>query len=122
MIRMLLAAVAFFAAAAAPAYAERAVLRGLDKRTGHATDFTAQLGRPTQFGTLEVVARACSKRPAEEIPEVSIYIEVFDTPVAPNGERGERTEIFHGWIFASSPGLNAIEHPTFDIWAIDCRA
>src|SRR5688572_22257601 len=111
MIRMLLAAVAFFAAAAAPAYAERAVLRGLDKRTGQATDFAAQLGRPTRFGTLEVVARACAKRPAEEIPEVSIYIEVFDTPVAPNGEAGARTEIFHGWIFASSPGLNALEHP-----------
>ena len=29
--------------------------------------------------------------------------------------------IFAGWIFASSPGLNAIEHPVYDIWLLDCR-
>ncbi|MEJ0059185.1 MAG: DUF2155 domain-containing protein [Terricaulis sp.] len=121
MMRILFAALAFFAAAAAPAYAERAVLRGLDKVTGHARDFSATLGRPVRFGTLEVVARSCSKRAPEETPEVSVYVEVFDHPPVAEGAAAERVEIFHGWIFASSPGLSAIEHPNYDIWAIDCR-
>jgi hypothetical protein len=53
---------------------------------------------------------------------VRIYVEVFDTPPVREGEEAERQEIFHGWLFASSPGLNAVDHPTYDIWAVDCRA
>ncbi len=122
MIKSVLAAAALFAAVATPAFAERAVLRGLDKVTGHAQDFNAALGRPVRFGTLEVVARSCAKRPAEETPEVQVYVEVFDYPPAPAGQESQKTEIFHGWLFASSPGLNALEHPVYDIWAVDCRA
>lgn len=124
MIRFLLAACAMFVAtAAAPASADTAaVLRGLDKVTGQARDFTAAIGRPVRFGTLEIVARACQKRPAEETPEVSVYVQVYDTPPPRSGEQTHRAEIFHGWLFASSPGLSALEHPTYDIWAIDCRS
>lgn len=122
MIRMLLAALVFVGAAVGPAYAQRAVIRGLDKVTGHARDYTLTVGRAARVGSLEVVARACSKSAPEETPEVRIYVEVFDTPPAREGEESERREIFHGWLFASSPGLNAVDHPTYDIWAIDCRA
>lgn len=125
MMRTFVAAVAFFAAAMTPAFAERAVIRGLDKVTGHARDYTLTLGRATRIGTLDVIARACTKAAPEETPEVRIYVEVFEAPAvaAAEGEAPpERVEIFHGWLFASSPGLNAVEHPVYDIWAIDCRA
>jgi hypothetical protein len=122
MIRLLAATLVFFAAAAGPAAAQRAVIRGLDKVTGHASDYTLSLGRAARIGPLEVIARACSKNAPEETPEVRIYLEVFDHPPAREGEESERREIFHGWMFASSPGLNALEHPTYDIWAIDCRS
>lgn len=122
MIRILLAALVFFAAAAGPAAAQRAVIRGLDKVTGHARDYTLTIGRAARVGSLEVIARSCSKSAPEETPEVRIYVEVFDHPPAREGEEAERREIFHGWLFASSPGLNAVDHPTYDIWAIDCRA
>lgn len=121
MMRTLLAALVFAAASITPAFAERAVLRGLDKVTGHARDYTLTLGRATRIGTLEVIARSCSKRAPEETPEVSIYVEVFDHPAPAEGQEAQRVELFHGWIFASSPGLNAIEHPVYDIWAVDCR-
>ncbi len=29
--------------------------------------------------------------------------------------------IFTGWMFADSPGLNAIEHPIYDVWLKDCK-
>jgi len=124
MIRSLCAALAMFAFAAAPSFAETAVLRGLDKITGQARDFQAPIGRAVRFGSLEVVARSCAKRPAEETPEVSIYVDVFDTPTAQDGEQPARAEIFHGWLFASSPGLKdaSLDHPSYDIWAIDCRS
>jgi hypothetical protein len=122
MMRTLLIALAFVGAAATPAFAERAVLRGLDKNTGHARDFSVTVGRSARFGSLDVVARACRKNAPEETPEVAIYLEVFDNKPATEGAEAERVEIFHGWIFSSSPGLNAIEHPIYDIWSVDCRA
>lgn len=112
----------FGAAAAGPAFAQQAVIRGLDKVTGHARDHALTIGRPTRVGTLEVIARACTKSAPEEPPEVRIYVEVFDNPPAREGQEAERREIFHGWLFASSPSLNAVDHPTYDIWAVDCRS
>ena len=33
----------------------------------------------------------------------------------------EEAEVrFAGWMFASSPGLHALEHPVYDIWVIAC--
>lgn len=29
--------------------------------------------------------------------------------------------IFKGWMYASSPALNALEHPVYDIWVIACK-
>ena len=36
--------------------------------------------------------------------------------------QGEVRRIFTGWMYASSPGLHAIEHPIYDIWITDCKA
>ena len=121
MIRTLLIAGAMFAASVTPALAQRAVVRGLDKVTGHARDYTLTLGRPARVGSLEVIARACTKAAPEETPEVRIYLQIYHHPPAREGEESERREVFHGWLFASSPGLSAVDHPTYDIWAIDCR-
>ena len=122
MIRMIFVALALISTAVAPAYAQRAVVRGLDKVTGHARDYALTIGRSARIGSLEVIARACQKSAPEETPEVAIYVDVFDHPPAREGEETERREIFHGWLFASSPGLSAIDHPTYDLWAMDCRS
>jgi len=122
MIRTLAASAVLFVTLAGVAFADHAVIRGLDKRTGHAQDYSLTIGRATRIGSLEVVARACQKSAPEEQPEVKIYVEVYDHPPARAGEESPRTEIFHGWMFASSPGLNALDHPVYDIWAVDCRS
>jgi len=121
MIRAIVAAAAMFAASLGTAYAQTAVIRGLDKVTGHARDYELRLNSAQRVGSLEVIARACTKAPPEETPEVRIYVEVFDHPPVREGEESERREIFHGWLFASSPGISAIDHASYDIWAIDCR-
>jgi hypothetical protein len=36
--------------------------------------------------------------------------------------QGEIKRIFSGWMFASSPGLHAIEHPIYDVWLTDCKS
>ena len=93
-----------------------AVLRGVDKITAAITDIEAPLDQPVIFGTLEIVARTCKKRPPVEPPEVSAFLEITDTP-----PQGTPNRVFTGWMFASSPALNALEHPVYDVWVIDCK-
>jgi len=98
-----------------------AVLRGLDKVTARTRDFEAPVGEAVDFGALEVTVRYCRKRPPEEPPEVFAYLEVLDRRTDGFGEETEGEEIFSGWMFASNPALNALEHPVYDVWVIDCR-
>lgn len=32
----------------------------------------------------------------------------------------EQVNIFKGWMLSSSPALNAIEHPVYDVWLLKC--
>jgi len=104
-----------------------AVLRGLDKVTGRFSTFNAPAGVPVSFGSFAVVMRTCTKTPPEEPPEVTAFLEITDTPLRGEGETEESgkaptpEKIFSGWMFASSPALNAVEHPVYDVWVIDCK-
>lgn len=91
------------------------LLQGLDKVTARVTTIEATLGKPVHFGTLEITARRCSKRPPEESPESAAFLEIRE--VRP----GEAPHpLFTGWMFASSPALSALEHPVYDVWVKDC--
>ncbi len=104
------------ALAALPAVAEDvAVLQGLDKVTARISTIRAPVGLTVSFGSLEIIARTCVKRPPEEPPESAAFLEIMD---AKQGEAPVR--IFTGWMFASSPALSALEHPVYDISVVDC--
>lgn len=169
---------AAFAAAPGAAHAEPyevAVFSALDKITAEISTVEAPLETPVKFGTLEVLVHSCNKRPPEEPPETTAFVEVFEKGIE-NGEGQEAVHgrsaltdmvsriseysessqvapveigkpeadkedaegmlagkpedaealsgpgrIFSGWMFASSPGLNAVEHPVYDVWLIDCK-
>jgi len=98
------------------AYAETAVLQGLNKITARISTFTAPQDRAVRFGSLEIIARACHKAPPEETPESAAFLEIMD--VRPDSEA---VELFTGWMFASSPAVSAMEHPVYDVWVIDCK-
>lgn len=102
---------------------ERVVLRGLNKVTAATRDFTVEFGEPYSFGSLTVIARYCSKRPPEFIPETFVFMEIYDRSfdsIAPEGgEYGER--IFNGWMLGSSPALHGLEHPVYDVWPVGCE-
>jgi hypothetical protein len=92
------------------------VLRGLDKITAHVSTFDAPIGQTVKFGALQITARACDKRPPEEVPESAAFLEVVE---AREGEAPQR--LFSGWMFASSPALSAMENPVYDLWVLDCK-
>lgn len=98
-----------------------AILRGLDKVTARTRDFEAPIGEEVAFGALGVTVRYCRKRPPEEPPEVFAFVQVNDRRTDGFGVETEGERIFSGWMFASNPALNALEHPVYDVWVIDCR-
>lgn len=100
-------------AAALPA--ENVVLRAMDKITARVSTVTVPVGDTVVFGSLQITARACDKRPPEETPEASAFLEIVEEKP---GETPQQR--FNGWMFASSPALSALEHPVYDIWVLDC--
>lgn len=94
---------------------KRVILQALDKITARVSKIEAEIGRPVRFGTLDIVVHACSKRPPEESPETSVFLEITEIR-----ENEEAVTQFIGWMFASSPALSALEHPVYDVWVLDC--
>jgi hypothetical protein len=93
-----------------------AAFSGLDKITGRIINFPVDIGETVQFGALQLTTRACYTRPAEEAANTDAFVEVDEVTL-----QGEVKRIFTGWMFASSPGLHAVEHPIYDLWLTDCR-
>jgi hypothetical protein len=92
------------------------VMTGLDKITGRPTRILAPLNVPVQFATFTITARTCYSTPPSETPETSAFVQVDDhRPDQPP------RRVFSGWMYASSPGLNGVQHPLYDVWVISCR-
>ena len=105
----------------APASAEKiqnpiAIFAALDKVTGRISHLEIPINETVQFGALQVTPRACYTRPATETSNTDAFIEVDEVTL-----QGEIKRIFTGWMFASSPGLHAVEHPIYDVWVMDCK-
>jgi len=116
-VRALLLAIAL-AHAGGAALAEpydTVVLRALDKVTARSVTIDAPINHPVQFRTLEITAQVCDKRPPEESPEAASYLVVVE-----KREGRPPVTVFQGWMFASSPGLSAMQHPVYDVWVLDC--
>lgn len=111
--------VALFSAPPAPAeYLPRpgAVLQGLDKITARVTELEVANGDVVLYGRLSIRVDACDEHPPEEPPEAAAFLEVTDLSASPP------TEIFRGWMFASSPAVSALEHPVYDLRVLRCWA
>jgi hypothetical protein len=93
-----------------------AVFSGLDKITGRTISFDVAINETVQFGALQVTPRVCYSRPPTETPRTDAFVAVDEVTL-----QGEVRRIFTGWMFASSPGLHAVEHPIYDVWLTDCK-
>lgn len=105
-----------FPLAASAIEGDTVVLQGLDKVTARVSTFEARIGETVRFGTLEIQPRYCDRAPPEEPPESKAFLDIYE---ARTGE--QRADIFHGWMFASSPALNSLENPVYDVWVLDCK-
>lgn len=94
--------------------AQGAMLRVLDKTTGQITDLEMAVGQQTRVGLLGIALRAC-RYPSGRI-SADGYAEMELT------YDGRSEPIFYGWMIASSPALNPLDHPRYDVWVLRCTS
>ena len=121
-MRLAAVCISLFAAlvVSTPAAAQRiengtAVFAALDKVTARISKLEIKLGETREFGALKVTPRACYTRAPTEPPKTTSFVDVEEILLD-----GAQKRLFSGWMFAESPGLNAVEHPVFDVWLTEC--
>ena len=92
-----------------------AQMQAMDKITGRVSVIEVPVGGEVKFGSFSVVVRSCKTRSEDEIPENFAFVDVTDKSFDK-----EEFNIFKGWMFSSSPAINAVEHPIYDVWLLKC--
>jgi hypothetical protein len=93
-----------------------AVFAGIDKITGRITTFDVYIDETVQYGALQVTPKVCYSRDETEVQKIDGFVEVDEITLDRKIRR-----IFSGWMFADSPGLNAVEHAIYDVWLTGCK-
>lgn len=116
MIRLALLLAATAALAQGDGWLPRqtAELQALDKVNARTATLTAPVGGRVRYGTLEIGVRACHARAEGRAADSVAWLDISDT-------RGTARQVFAGWMFASAPAVNMLEHPVFDIRVVACR-
>lgn len=94
------------------ATAPGAILRGLDKVSGAVVDMQMNNGDLQRLGRLDVVLGECRYPAGNPSGDAFAYLVIR--------EEGRTEPAFEGWMIASSPALNALDHPRYDIWVLSC--
>jgi len=111
--------VAALCVVAAPAFAQQevavgtgAVLRALDKVNGDLADITLAPGEQAVFGRLNVRMAQCRYPAGNPAGDAFAFVTIRDIDAD--------EDMFSGWMVASSPALNALDHPRYDVWVMRC--
>lgn len=90
-----------------------AVLRGVEKVSGEIVDITIMPGQQTVFGPLTIELAQCRYPQGNPAGDAFAFLTIRD--------EGNDKPIFSGWMIASSPALNALDHPRYDVWVLRCK-
>ena len=91
------------------------VIQGLDKITARIKTFEVFVGQNHKFGVLDIFVERCVFSKPIFKPESLAFIRIND-----NSDRFSEVK-FKGWMFASSPALNALENSVYDLSILACK-
>ena len=92
-------------------------LRALDKITAKTSSIRLAIGEKKYFGSLEIKGLKCQLSENNEFSDAVAYLQVKDLDAKDNNQ----VVLFNGWTFASSPTLESIDHPIYDLWITGCE-
>lgn len=94
--------------------ASSGTLRVLDKITGRTQDLRFDLGQTHSIGLLAITMSECRYPSYNQSGDAyALLTIVYNNNIVP---------IFRGWMIASSPALNALDHPRYDVWILRCSS
>lgn len=89
------------------------ILRGLDKVNGTTSDLEMRIGGTSTLGRLQIDLGECRYPEGDPSGDAYAFVTIRDS---------EHVEpLFSGWMVASAPALNALDHPRYDIWVLRCK-
>ena len=92
--------------------ADGALLRGLDKVSGEVIDFGLKSGDIYLLWKLNIKLTECRYPISNPVGDAFAHLTISqDKP---------ETDLFRGWMVASSPALNPLEHARYDVWVLRC--
>ncbi|AHM05656.1 hypothetical protein roselon_03398 [Roseibacterium elongatum DSM 19469] len=91
--------------------ATRVRLRALDRMRGDPTDLDLAMGETALFGRIAIRVLDCRYPEGNPSSDAFAHVQVVDT---------DGQSLFDGWMIASSPALNALEHARYDVWVLSC--
>ncbi|PWG15695.1 DUF2155 domain-containing protein [Salibaculum griseiflavum] len=87
-------------------------LRVLDKITGTVRDLDLANGERAEVGNLSVEMGECRFPTGNPSGDAYMLLTIhYNNAPEP---------IFRGWMIASAPALNALDHQRYDVWALRC--
>ena len=92
-------------------------LKALDKITAKTSTIRLAIGEISFFGSLEIKALKCQLSENNDSTDTVAYLQVKDLSTKDNNQ----VFLFNGWTFASSPTLQSIDHPIYDLWITSCE-
>ena len=92
-------------------------LTAIDKITAKTSSIELAIGDKKFFGSLEIQALKCQLSEGGDTSDAVAYIQVKDLSAKDNNQ----VFLFNGWTFASSPTLQSIDHPVYDLWITGCE-
>ena len=92
-------------------------IRALDKITAKTSEIRLAIGENKFFGPLEIKALKCQLAENNDSTDTVAYLQVKDLSSKDNNQ----VFLFNGWTFASSPTLQSIDHPIYDLWITSCE-
>ena len=92
-------------------------IRALDKITAKTSEIKLAIGEKKFFGSLEIKGLKCQLSENNEFTDTVAYLQVKDTAAKHNNQ----VFLFNGWTFASSPTLQSLDHPIYDLWITGCE-
>ena len=90
----------------------KTLIRILDRFAGSREDQILIAGQAINLGGLQIFSKECRYPRSNPNGDAFALIHILD-------DEPPKT-LFEGWMIASSPALNAFDHPRYDVWPLAC--
>ena len=92
--------------------ADGALLRGLDKVSGEVIDFGLKSGDTYLLWKLKIKLFECRYPISNPVGDAFAHLTI--------SQDKSDNDLFRGWMIASSPAINPLEHARYDLWVLRC--